>query len=147
MKGSTRFLISLLVPLLLNSHTLLAAQPNTIEQEIIKKQHGKLVWADLYTGDVEASLKFYRDTFGWTAKEFAKDKAKYHILYDDGQAIAGVLARVSGSVSYGMGYGSGYGSGYGYPMYYGNGYRSHSNIVVVRPTKNSRIRPSRAKRR
>ena len=50
---------------------------------------------------------------------------------------------VSGSVSYGMGYGS----GYGYPMYYGNGYRSHSNIGVVRPTKNSRIRPSRAKRR
>ena len=54
---------------------------------------------------------------------------------------------VSGSVSYGMGYGSGYGSGYGYPMYYGNSYRSHSNIVVVRPTKNSRTRPSRAKRR
>lgn len=50
---------------------------------------------------------------------------------------------VSGSVSYGMGYGS----GYGYPMYYGNSYRSHSNIVVVRPTKNSRTRPSRAKRR
>ena len=48
---------------------------------------------------------------------------------------------VSGSVSYGMGYGS----GYGYPMYYGNSYRSHSNIVVVRPTKNSRTRPSRAK--
>lgn len=95
MKGSTRFLISLLVPLLLNSHTLLAAQPNTIEQEIIKKQHGKLVWADLYTGDVDASLKFYRNTFGWTVKEFAKDKAKYHILYDDGQAIAGVLARDS----------------------------------------------------
>ena len=143
MKIISKFLVVLLLPLLLNSHVSFATKSAMTEQEVIKKQHGKLVWADLYTGDVDASLKFYRNTFGWTVKEFAKDKAKYHILYDDGQAIAGVLARVSGSVSYGMGYGS----GYGYPMYYGNSYRSHSNIVVVRPTKNSRIRPSRAKRR
>ena len=55
---------------------------------------------------------------------------------------------VSGSVSYGMGYGA------GYPMYYGNGYHRHSNIVVVKPSRNNRSRPSntqsrpaRAKRR
>ena len=141
MKVISKFFVVLLLPLLLNSHVSFATKSTMAEQEVIKKQHGKLVWADLYTGDVDASLKFYRNTFGWTVKEFAKDKAKYHILYDDGQAIAGVLARVSGSGSYGMGDGS----GYGYPMYYGNSYRSHSNIVVVRPTKNSRTRPSRAK--
>jgi len=47
--------------------------------------------------------------------------------------------QVSGSVSYGMGYGG------GYPMYYGNGYR-HSSVVVVRPPRNNRPRPSPRRR-
>mgnify|MGYP001458012450 CR=1 FL=1 len=42
--------------------------------------------------------------------------------------------QVSGSVSYGMGYGS------GYPMYYGNNYNRHTNVVVVRPARNNRSR-------
>jgi predicted enzyme related to lactoylglutathione lyase len=88
MKGFSQFVVPLL--LLLMSNTSLAGQ-----SEIIQNQHGKLVWADLYTGDVEASLKFYQNTFGWTVKAFAKEQAKYHLLYDDGQAIAGVLARDS----------------------------------------------------
>jgi|TARA_B110000116_G_scaffold201068_1_gene175997 hypothetical protein len=49
--------------------------------------------------------------------------------------------QVSGSVSYGMGYGS------GYPMYYGNNYHRHTNVVVVRPARNNRsranVRPAR----
>ena len=50
---------------------------------------------------------------------------------------------VNGSVSYGMGYGS----GYGYPMYYGNSRHNHNTIVVVKPTKNNRSRPSKARSR
>jgi len=88
-------LLPLLLPLLLNSNASIAAQPEPSTQEKIQNQHGKLVWADLYTGNVNASLKFYQNTFGWTVKAFAKDNAKYHILYDNGQAIAGVLARDS----------------------------------------------------
>lgn len=95
MKVFSKFLIPLILPLLLNSNTSLASQSKTADTEIIKNQHGKLVWADLYTGDVEASLKFYRDTFGWTVKEFAKDTAKYHLLYDGKHPIAGVLSRDS----------------------------------------------------
>ena len=95
MKGFTSFFIPLLLPLLLTSNASIAAQVATTDKEKITNQHGKLVWADLYTGDVEASLKFYHDTFGWTVKEFAKEQAKYHLLYDNGQAIAGVLARDS----------------------------------------------------
>ncbi|PKG85222.1 VOC family protein [Colwellia sp. 75C3] len=95
MKGFSKLLLSLLVPLLLHSNGSLAAQPETTDKDIITNQHGKLVWADLYTGDVEASLKFYRDTFGWTVKAFAKDSAKYHIFYQGEHAIAGVLARDS----------------------------------------------------
>lgn len=48
---------------------------------------------------------------------------------------------VSGSVSYGMGYGT------GYPMYYGNGYHRHTNVVVVKPARNNRSRPVRTQRR
>ncbi|MFQ3210541.1 MAG: hypothetical protein ACI9VO_001555 [Colwellia sp.] len=44
--------------------------------------------------------------------------------------------QVSSSVSYGMGYGS------GYPMYYGNNYHRHTNVVVVRPARNNRSRAS-----
>jgi predicted enzyme related to lactoylglutathione lyase len=95
MKGFSQFFIPLLLPLLLNSHASLATHVDTTNQEIIESQHGKLVWADLYTGNVEASLKFYQNTFGWTVKAFAKEQAKYHLLYDNGQAIAGVLARDS----------------------------------------------------
>lgn len=95
MKGFSKFFIPLLLPLLLNSHASLATHVDTTSQGILKNQHGKLVWADLYTGDVKASLKFYQETFGWTVKAFAKEQAKYHLLYDNGQAIAGVLARDS----------------------------------------------------
>jgi len=48
---------------------------------------------------------------------------------------------VSGSMSYGMGYGA------GYPMYYGNGYHRHTNVVVVKPARKSRSRPVRTQRR
>jgi len=95
MKGFNKYLLLLLLPLFLTSNGSLAAQSESSAQEIIQNQHGKLVWADLYTGDVNASLKFYQKTFGWTVKAFAKDSTKYHILYDNGQAIAGVLARDS----------------------------------------------------
>lgn len=45
-------------------------------------------------------------------------------------------ATVSGSVSYGMG------MGYGYPMYYGRGGYHHTDIIVVKPPRNQRPRPS-----
>ena len=73
MKGFSQFFIPLLF--LLNSYAAFATQGETTSQEILNNQHGKLVWADLYTGDVEASLKFYQQTFGWTVKAFAKEQA------------------------------------------------------------------------
>jgi hypothetical protein len=46
--------------------------------------------------------------------------------------------QVSGSVSYGMGV------GYGYPMYYGSGrHYNRSTVVVVKPSRKERSRPSR----
>lgn len=43
---------------------------------------------------------------------------------------------VSGSMSYGMSMGG------GYPMYYGSGYPRRSTVVVVKPSRQHRSRPS-----
>jgi len=94
MKTINKYCQAMLFPLLLSSAYLSA---NETEQPSIavnsQEQHGKLIWADLYTGDVTASLSFYTKTFGWSVKKFAKDNAKYHLLYDGEQPIAGVLSR------------------------------------------------------
>ena len=95
MKGLSELFVVFLLSLLLSSNVSFAAQPEKTDKKITQNQHGKLVWADLYTGDVKASITFYQNTFGWTIKEFTKESARYHILYDNGQAIAGVLARDS----------------------------------------------------
>ena len=64
----SQFLVLILLACSLSSKASLAAQSKNSETETVAHQHGKLVWADLYTGDVEASLKFYTETFGWSDK-------------------------------------------------------------------------------
>jgi len=49
--------------------------------------------------------------------------------------------QVSGSMSYGMN------MGYGYPMYYGPRHHSHTSVVVVKPPRKHRSRPSKPKSR
>jgi len=94
MKTISKYCQAMLFPLLLSSTYLSAAEPEKpSEEKISQEQHGKLIWADLYTGDVSASLDFYTNTFGWSVKKFGNNGAKYHLLYDKEQPIAGVLAR------------------------------------------------------
>jgi len=94
MKTISKYCQAVLFPLLLSSTYLIAAEPEkSAEAKVSQDQQGKLIWADLYTGDVSASLDFYSKTFGWSVKDFGKDNAKYHLLYDGEQPIAGVLAR------------------------------------------------------
>lgn len=54
---------------------------------------GELIWADLYSANVESSINFYSNTFGWTVKSFGKKADKYRIFYDGEKPIAGLLAR------------------------------------------------------
>lgn len=61
------------------------------EQEL--SINGQLIWADLYSANVDASINFYNNTFGWTTKVFGKKSGKYHIFYDGELPIAGLLAR------------------------------------------------------
>lgn len=84
MKKISKYCKSILLSFVLSSSFLAAAEPT---------QQGKLIWADLYTSDVKASLDFYRKTFDWSVKKFGDKNARYHLLYDGEHAIAGVLAR------------------------------------------------------
>jgi len=94
MKINRKHCLAMLFPLLLSStFTKASEHEQSIEQVTEQSQQGKLIWADLYTGDVKASLDFYTDTFGWTVKNFGKKNGRYHLLYDGKQPVAGVLER------------------------------------------------------
>ena len=94
MKINKKHCLAMLFPLLLSSAFTQASEHELpIKQVTEQSQQGKLIWADLYTGDVKASLNFYTETFGWTVKKFGKKSTRYHLLYDDKQPIAGVLER------------------------------------------------------
>lgn len=93
MKKRSKYCLAALFPLLLSNAFLSAAEPEQPkEQVMLQAQQGKIIWADLYTGDVEASLHFYTDTFDWTVKKFGDKNDRYHLLFDGDQAIAGILA-------------------------------------------------------
>jgi hypothetical protein len=96
MKITSKYCLAALIPLLLFSTFLSAAEPEKLnEQTMLQEQQGKIIWADLYTGDVKTSLNFYTDTFDWIVKKFKGKNYKYHLLFDGDQAIAGLLARAA----------------------------------------------------
>jgi len=94
MKTINKYCLTALFPLLLFTTLFTnAEQVQPKKQAIEQVEQGKLLWADLYTSDVESSLNFYTDTFGWTVRKFGKDNENYHLLFDGDRAIAGVLSR------------------------------------------------------
>lgn len=91
---TTKYCLSVLFTLMLTS-TMTSAeeQQSASKQKQWSLQQGKLIWADLYTGDVQASLDFYTNTFGWTVQKYGNQNKNYHLLYDGEEAVAGVLSR------------------------------------------------------
>jgi predicted enzyme related to lactoylglutathione lyase len=52
---------------------------------------GKFIWADLFTSEFDAALKFYAETFGWEWRWVSQHpKHRYAMFYSDGHAVAGV---------------------------------------------------------
>ena len=47
-------------------------------------------WVDLGSPDVDASVKFYGDLFGWTADEGSPEFGGYRMLRSNGKQVAGV---------------------------------------------------------
>lgn len=94
MKTISKYCQAILFPLLLSSTFVASAEPQSSTKQVADQtQQGKLIWADLYTGDVNASIDFYTKTFGWSAKKFDKAHERYHLLYEGDQPVAGVIER------------------------------------------------------
>ncbi len=83
MKIKSKYCLPLLFPLLMGSFNISAAEnTSTVAHVIEQEQQGKLIWGDLYSGDVNASIDFYHSVFGWTTKKFGEKNSKYHIFFD-----------------------------------------------------------------
>jgi len=54
---------------------------------------GKLIWADLFTEEIEASTEFYTALFGWKAETIGSDKESYTVFRLNGRPIAGMIYR------------------------------------------------------
>lgn len=57
------------------------------------EEPGAVCWAELMTGDVDASMAFYRDVFGWTAETADTGSKPYVVFSRDGLNVAGAIGR------------------------------------------------------
>ncbi len=51
---------------------------------------GKIVWADLFTSDVDRARRFYAGVFGWDWRDVTQEPQRYGLLYKGGQRVAGI---------------------------------------------------------
>ncbi|MEH6394890.1 VOC family protein [Pseudoalteromonas sp.] len=93
MKKITTFCMAASMSILFANSSVIAASAPADVTTTTQSTEGKIIWADLYTGNVQASLDFYTTTFGWTEQHFGDADARYHLLYDGKQPIAGVIKR------------------------------------------------------
>jgi predicted enzyme related to lactoylglutathione lyase len=55
---------------------------------------GKWVWAELFTEDVSAAMRFYGEAFGWSFQAFPAPRgAGYTLALADGEPVGGMLQR------------------------------------------------------
>jgi predicted enzyme related to lactoylglutathione lyase len=55
---------------------------------------GKWVWAELFTEDVSAAVRFYGKAFGWSFKEFPAERGRgYTLALSDVEPVGGMLQR------------------------------------------------------
>ncbi len=54
---------------------------------------GKVVWADLFTSDVDRAAAFYQEVFGWTWHPVTREPQYYGLLYMGGQRVGGIAHR------------------------------------------------------
>lgn len=54
---------------------------------------GKFVWSDLFTNDVERARQFYERVFNWDWRIITLKPHHYGLLYNAGEAIAGIAYR------------------------------------------------------
>lgn len=53
--------------------------------------HGKFIWVELMTPDMEAAARFYGHVIGWQTKDFGSPEMPYLVLEADGKGMGGVM--------------------------------------------------------
>ena len=53
----------------------------------------KIIWHEVHCKDLDATVAFYHELFGWTVKD--EERETYVHLYHDGQTVAGLMADVA----------------------------------------------------
>ena len=59
---------------------------------IPQNDHGRFVWHDLVTKDVDKAIGFYSELLGWTVKEVAMEKHTYHHIMVGDTGIGGMVS-------------------------------------------------------
>lgn len=57
----------------------------------MSESHGKIVWSELMTRDVDAAKKYYSAICGWVFQTVPSSGGDYHIAMQDGQPVAGIM--------------------------------------------------------
>ena len=74
----------------LASEPLHAPLPPLTEPATNQQLAGKVVWADLFTSDVETERDFYQQLFGWEWRWVSESEDAYGVFYSGGEPVAGL---------------------------------------------------------
>ncbi len=64
-----------------------AASPTALEHE----GEGRFIWADLFSSDVDASINFYTNTFGWKVTQNSSNTDRYLLHTAEGEPVANII--------------------------------------------------------
>lgn len=94
-EGSQRMVLRIFAAILLVAPSVFAVPELPAFREDATDVHdtGRLIWADLFTAEVEREVQFYSELFGWDAKTLEDGELSYTLLRNNGKPIAGVVHR------------------------------------------------------
>src|SRR5690606_37898308 len=61
------------------------------EQEAHMTHHGRFIWYELITTDLDAASRFYEDVVGWTHDDMTGEGMTYRVLSGEGGEMGGML--------------------------------------------------------
>jgi len=96
MKNKKHYVTTLVCLLLILSNvTASPLLPALTSPPTNKALAGKIIWADIFTENVEQTISFYTEVFGWTVKEFESEGNIYHFFINNGKPVAGIVPQLS----------------------------------------------------
>jgi len=96
MKNKKHYVTTLVCLLLILSNvTASPLLPALTSPPTNKALPGKIIWADIFTENVEQTISFYTEVFGWTVKEFESEGNIYHFFINNGKPVAGIVPQLS----------------------------------------------------